>query len=431
MHWAMVGWSHHETPVELRERLAFSNEQVFDALQQFKQRFPNLESVLLSTCNRVELYCASQEKKSFPQHEELCRFLTDFHGLQFAELKPQATALSGEESIHHLFTVAASLDSMVIGEAQILSQVKAAYELACRGESVATNMHRVFQRAALVAKRVANETEIHQKRISVPSVAVSEIATEFFERFEDKKILLIGAGEMGTETLKYLKDFGATKMSIINRSVERAKALAVEFEAETHPWEKLYSQIMASDMVVSTTGASEPIVTLAEFQKARIAHPARAVLILDLAVPRDFEATISDVSDTYLYTVDDLQEVCQRNIEARKAEWPKAKKIVQEETKRFLSESSHRGGGSTIKLLREQAEGIKKSELERLFNKLDSKDLDEATKKELQVAFDRLVNKLLHPPMQSLRENADSQQHASLLDALRRLFQLGESERPK
>ncbi|MEM7477895.1 MAG: hypothetical protein AAF483_23155, partial [Planctomycetota bacterium] len=184
MHLAMVGWSYQQTPVEIRERLAFSNEQAFEALQEFTKRFPNLESVLLSTCNRVELYCAASGASTLPETAEIGGFITDFHGLSYSELQAHVTSLSGSDSIRHLFTVAASLDSMVIGEAQILSQVKAAYELACQGTSVAKHMHSVFQRAALVAKRVATETEIHQKRVSVPSVAVSEIATDFFERFD-------------------------------------------------------------------------------------------------------------------------------------------------------------------------------------------------------------------------------------------------------
>lgn len=424
MQWTMVGWSHHRTPVEIRERLAFSKEQVQDALQRFRQSFPAVESVLLSTCNRVELYCAASDGERLPKLEELGQFLTDYHAFPYSEVESQVTALSGEDTIRHLFTVASSLDSMVIGEAQILSQVKSAYEIACEGDFASTQMHQVFQRAAAVAKRVASETDIHRRRISIPSVAVSEIATEFFESFDDKRILLIGAGEMGTETLRYLVDQGANRITVVNRSRSRAEELAEEFGAEVAAWEDIYSQLVDSDLVVSTTGAAEPIVTAADFKLARGQASARAVLILDLAVPRDFEGKIGDLPDVYLFTVDDLQEVCDRNIQARRDEWPKAQKIIEDETRKFLAEAAHRGSGATIKQLREQAEKVKADELQRLLGKLEARGLDESIRRELELSFDRLVNKLLHPPLKSLRENADSTQHATLLDALRRLFQL-------
>ncbi len=419
----MVGLSHHHAPIELRERLAFSKEQVREALGQLQKQFPKIETVLLSTCNRVELYAASKDAKAFPDEDELGRFLSEFHQADYQSVAEQLTKISGPEAIKHLFMVASSLDSMIIGEAQILSQVKEAYEIACQGETASALMHQAFQRAASVAKRVATETEIHKRRISVPSVAVSEIATEFFERFDDKRILLIGAGEMGTETLKYLIDAGAKSVQIVNRSRQRAEELAAEFSATVGDWDDLDSEIGKSDLIVSTTGATEPIMTQQRFKKIR---SRRSVLILDLAVPRDFEASIAELSDVYLFTVDDLQEVCDRNVLARRQQWPKAERIIDAEVDKFLGESTHRGSGATIKKLREQAEATKRSELERLMNKLDAYELDDKAKKELTMSFDRLVNKLLHPPLQALRENADSQHHDTLLDSLRRLFKIND-----
>jgi len=426
MQLAMVGWSHHRTPVEVRERLAFSNEQVIEALKLCRDRFPDTESVLLSTCNRVELYCASNSAAALPSADELGTFLTEYHSVPYPEVEQQLTSLVGEDSIRHLFMVAASLDSMIVGETQILAQVKAAYETACAGESASAIMHHVFQHATVVARRVTNETDIHRRRISVPSVAVSEIATEFFERFDDQRILLIGAGDMGTETLRYLIDSGATKITIANRSEDRASVLAKQFGADVLPWDKLYSRVVESDLIVSVTGASQPIIRTAELQTARVKHGSRAVLILDLAVPRDFEPSVADLPDVYLFTVDDLQDVCDRNVRARKEQWPKAQRIVESETQRFLAETVHRGSGSTIKQLRDQAEKVKQDELQRLMGKLQKRGLDAESEKDVEVAFDRLVNKLLHPPLKSLRENANSSHHATLIDALRRLFQLGD-----
>jgi glutamyl-tRNA reductase len=315
---------------------------------------------------------------------------------------------------------------MIVGEAQILSQVKSAYEIACEGELAGGLMHGAFQRATVVARRIANETEIYRRRISVPSVAVSEIATEFFERFDDKRILLIGAGDMGMETLKYLTDAGAKQIRVINRNLERANELANQFQATACRWTELDACVSEADLVVSTTSSTEPIYTLERFKTVLHKRRRRAILILDLAVPRDFDAAITDLPDVYVFTVDDLQRVCDRNIELRQKEMPKAERIVQEETDRFVAEMVHRGSGPTIKLLREQADKIKQEELQRLLGRLSAKGLDKEIEAELSISFERLVNKLLHPPLQSLRENADTSHHATLLDALRRLFQLRE-----
>ncbi len=426
MYWSMVGWSHHRAPLDVREKLAFSSVQVVEALQQFCVEFPETEAVLLSTCNRVELYCATNKQDRLPTTDLMGGFIARYHHCDFSEVGRMTTTSSGADALKHLFMVAASLDSMIVGEAQILSQVKAAYELACEGQTASALMHLAFQRATVVARRVANETEIHRRRISVPSVAVSEIAADFFERFDDKRVLLIGAGEMGTETLRYLVDAGAKSIRIVNRNQEKAQSLATQFGAEVKPWETLDQIVAESDLVVSTTSASEPIMTLERFKTLRARRSSRAVLILDLAVPRDFEPAIADLPDVYLFSIDDLQQVCDRNIQARQQELPKAEQIVDAEIQKFLSESVHRGSGPTIRKLRERTESTKQEELARLLGRLEPRGLDEQTKKEIAIAFDRLVNKLLHPPLHALRENSDSGHHATLLDALRRLFQIND-----
>ncbi|MCA9128296.1 MAG: glutamyl-tRNA reductase [Planctomycetales bacterium] len=425
MYWSMVGWSHHHTPLEIREKLAFSKEQVGDALRKLLVEFPESESVLLSTCNRVELYSAASEQHKLPQPEQLGSFLTRFHNADLSDVREQLTTLQGEDAIKHLFMVAASLDSMIVGEAQILSQVKAAYEMACEGETASALMHLAFQRATTVARRVANETEIHRRRISVPSIAVSEIASEFFERFDDKNILLIGAGEMGEETLRYLVEAGAKNIRIINRNIARSESLATKFSAQISTWDGLTECLAAADLIISTTSSPEPIISLDLFKNSR-SRSAGSVLILDLAVPRDFDASIVQLPDVYLYTVDDLQQVCDRNIRARQTQWPKAERIVNQEVSKFLQESVHRSSGVTIKRLREQADEIKQEELRRLTNRLKQHAVAEQVNKEIEIAFDRLVNKLLHPPLKTLRDSADSTHHATMLESLRRLFQIKE-----
>jgi len=421
MNWSVVSWSHHQTPIDLRERLAFSPEQGQQLLHRFRAQFPQAECVLLNTCNRVELYVFS-EQSAWPATSQLIDMVADFHKMPAMDLN-QCLQLSGPKAVEHLFLVACSLDSMVVGETQILAQVRESYEAACRNETASTQMHRLFQRATAVARRIANETLIQRRRVSVPSVAISEIATEFFERFDDKEILLIGAGEMSTETIRYLMDAGARRMTIVNRSFSRAQELAQSFSLVAEPWELLDLYIADADLIVSTTGAPQYIVHLEHFKRIRTDRN-HAVLILDLAVPRDFEPGIADLPETYLYSVDDLQLVCEKNIQARKSEWPKAVQIVEEETNKFINDMRFSGSGPTIRKLRDQANTIKQEELKRLLDKLRSQGLSPEMEKELSYAFDRLVNKLLHPPLQSLRENADSSQHAGLLDALRRLFQI-------
>ncbi|MGN6546881.1 MAG: glutamyl-tRNA reductase, partial [Aureliella sp.] len=256
------------------------------------------------------------------------------------------------------------------------------------------------------------------------SVAVSEIASEFFERFDDKRIVLVGAGEMGSETLRYLVDAGAKHMTIVNRNLERGSELAATFSARVAPWPELELQLATADLIVSTTSATEPIVTLETFRGIWQKRSQRPLLILDLAVPRDFDPAIGELSEVYLYSVDDLQQVCDRNIELRRAEWPRAEKIIDEETKKFLSEMVHRGTGPTIQRLREQADKTKQDELTRLLTRLQAHGMDDYTEREVRQSFERLVNKLLHPPLQSLREQADQPHHATLLDSLRRLFNL-------
>src|SRR5205085_1556410 len=223
MNLRMVGCSHSTASLEVRERLAFSREQAAEALTRFRSRYPQAEAVLLSTCNRVELYFASEAAEACPTHHDAVNFLAEFHGVQADELFNKLFEHTGEDFVRHLFTVAASLDSMVVGEAQILGQVKQAYELATKASATGPLTNAAFQGALRVAKRVATETAIQQKRVSIPSVAVAEFGKSVFERFDDKQVLVIGAGEMGGEALRYLIDEGARRISLISRNLVRAE----------------------------------------------------------------------------------------------------------------------------------------------------------------------------------------------------------------
>ncbi|MCA9107520.1 MAG: glutamyl-tRNA reductase [Pirellulaceae bacterium] len=420
----MVGCSHKDASIAVRERLAFSPEQVRDALKLFRDRYRDREAVLLSTCNRTELYIAAADEQQSLTADDAIAFLAECRSIEPAAIAGELMERHQEQAIAHLFSVAASVDSMVVGEAQILSQVKQAYELATEFEASLPITHGIFQRAIRVAKRVATETRIHERRVSVPSVAISELATQIFERFDDKSILVIGAGEMAEETLTYLISHGAQEIRIVNRTRERAERLAEKFGATVHDWSELRQLLVGADMVISTTGATEPIVTMSEYRDIERLREQRILFVLDLAIPRDFAPDIGDCLNVFLYSVDDLKALCDRNLLARQKELPKADRIIQSEAQKFIRDIRHRSSVPIILQLKEKAEEIKQKELERLLNRLELSD--ERAKDEIRYAFDRLVNKILHPPLESLRGEADPGTTRSLVDAVKRLFQLRE-----
>lgn len=421
----MIGCSHRDTAVEFRERVAFSSDQVTDTLANFRAQFPACELVLLSTCNRIELYTTSPDDADLDR-DAVAGFLAEQQKLQTDEIVDQMIYRSGDEAIEHLFTVASSLDSMVVGEAQILSQVKQAYDQACHVGSAGPLTHSVFQAANRTAKRVQQETAIHRRRVSVPSVAVGEVIPEVFDSLGDKKVLICGAGEMGEETLRYLNQAGAKNITVLNRSFDRAAELADQHNVRAERWTALSDQLAVADIVVGTTSASEPIFDEGDFLSLQSKRKNKVLLILDLAIPRDFDPKIGELPSVYLYGIDDLKAACDRNRKERQKEWPKAKSIIDDETKRFIQAFQHRSTGPVIRRLREQALQLKQDELQRLINKLQLDQSDPALTKEIEKSFDRLINKLLHPPLASIRDDAAEGHQKGLLEAVRQLFNLGE-----
>ncbi|HQF12677.1 MAG TPA: glutamyl-tRNA reductase [Thermogutta sp.] len=415
----VVGCSHQTAPLAIREKLAFSPEQTRAALQLWEKRFPWVEAVLLSTCNRVEIYLAS-EMATIPPATDVVDFLGECHGLTRQDFADLCFALCTPQSLEHLFRVAAGLESMVLGEPQILFQVKQAYQWATEMGTVGPLLHIVFQGAFRAARRVASETEIQKRRVSIPSIAVSDFGRAVFERFEDKLVLVIGAGKMAEETIRYLRAEGAQRIVIINRHLERAHQLAERCQGEVRPWEELAAVLREADVVVSTTGAEQPIVTREMLSRVIAARLERPLFVLDLAVPRDFEPAIATMPGVYLYCLDDLMDVCQKNREARDKELPRADEIVAQEVGSVLANLRQRTVGPVIQQLRKDWESVKEQELRRLFNKLS--DLDPAIQAEIRLAFDRLINKLLHPPLSSLREYSQSGAHQEMIEAIRKLF---------
>jgi glutamyl-tRNA reductase len=427
----MIGCSHHDTPLEIREQVAFSSEQITQALWSLREQFPDTEAVLLNTCNRVELYWGSSHEDKLATQEAIERFLSEFHRVGLRTIQEHFKVRHDGQAVEHLFMVVSSIDSLVVGESQIPAQVRSAYDRSKLEGAAGAVMHSLFQHANQVSKRVTTETEIHRRRISVPSVAVSEVASEFYERFDDKNIVVIGSGQMGGETLQYLLDAGARNIVIVNRSLDKAQSVAdqmsaaAEFELRAEPWDALDRLLVWADLVVSTTGAAEPIVTESRLKPILAKRSRPNLLILDLAVPRDFEPAIARLPSVYLYSVDDLQSVCQRNEAFRKQQLPKARKIIDEEVQKILADWNLRQSGDTIRALRDQADLIRDSELLRLFSKQSMQELNAEAHQEILQAVDRVINKLLHGPLQSLRDAPHEDHRESLATAIRRLFKLG------
>jgi glutamyl-tRNA reductase len=417
----MIGFSHRHSSLAARERLAFTPAQTLDALAAWRVKQPDCEAVLLSTCHRVEFYTADPSATTDSQAQ--AAHLVDFHNVPVDEIRGEFISLEGEEVVRHLFRVAASLDSMVLGEAQILSQVKQAYELARQVGSTGAMTHGLFQAALRVARRVAGETTLHRHRVSIPSVAIGDFAARVFERFDDKRVLVIGAGKMAHETLQYLTDAGARRITVLNRDPSRAQSLAERWRGLAARWSELAEQLVVADLVVSTTGADRPVVTLADFrQKVVPRRYQRPLFILDLAMPRDFEPGIGEELGVYLYGIDDLSEACERNRQARAGALPEAERIIDEEVQAFVAEARHRASGPVIARFREGLETVQAAELERLYERLP--ELDERSRQEIHQFADRLVAKMLHPPLESLRDESHNGTHHGLLEALQRLFQL-------
>ena len=419
---AFVGGSHRTVPMALRERLAFSAEQAAEALARFRERFPGREGVLLSTCNRVELYAAGEADAVPPAPGQLVDFLAECRGIDTALLQPVLVREADDDAVRHLFTVAAGLDSMVLGEPQIVAQVKQAWALAREHDTAGPLTAGMFQAALRTAKRVATETAIGRERLSIPSVAVADFASGVFERFDDKRVLLIGAGKMAHETLRYLREAGARDIVIVNRSAARAEDLGARLGARAGRFDRLVDELVAADLVVSTTGATVPVVTPELFASAEPRRKGRPLLVLDLAMPRDFDPRIGERPGVWLYSIDDLGAACDANRKARQRELPGAMAIIDEETRRFMGDLHHRSSAPVIERLRAEWTGTGEAELDRLFRRLP--DLDDASRAEIRQAFERYSAKLLHLPMTSLRQESHSGPPHGLLDALRRLFAL-------
>ncbi len=426
-HLLAVGCSYRTTPVEMRERLAFNDEQRGRALDRLAGQLGH-EAVLLSTCNRVELYLAPLSGGA--PAEPPIDFLAQFHGLPAEEVRPHLYVHNGTQAVRHLFRVAASLDSMLVGEGQIAGQVKKAYDLALQQEATGPLLNALFPHARRVARRVRTETGISQGHVSVSGAAV-EYVKEVFDHFGDKTVLVIGAGKMGELTLRHLRALSPRRILVTNRSPDRALQVARGCGGEAVPWEKLDDVLARADIVLSTTGAPEPIVTWERYQRiAERRSQGREngrVVILDIAVPRDFDPRIHDGDQTCLFNIDDLGKIREATLARRRQHVASAEAIVEQEVQRFYKDWARRRNGPIIERLTRDFEQKRQEITRTLFGRLNGK-LTEADKQFIEGAFLRYQNQLLHGPISALSEEThpDSSGGHTLLEALRKLFRLQE-----
>ncbi len=424
MNLQVVYCNHQTAGLDVREKLAFSSkEQLENAYSVLKKSYPETEMVVISTCNRVELYTATQQSDLGPSHQELAKFFSEFHQVPISDFFEDFLERTGPDAVRHLFQVASSLDSMVLGEPQIVNQVKEAYQRATENALCGPLTHALFQQAIRVSARVRTDTQLSEGRVSIASVAVGTFGKGIFERFDDKTVLIIGAGEMAEETLTYLKDEGVKQIVVVNRSLENAQKLAMKLGGVARSYQELEDCIAEADVIVSTTGASQPIVDVSCFQRVLQKSGNKTFFILDLGAPRDFEPAIGEISDNiFLYDIDDLEATCEKNRLARKKEVEKALEIVDEETERFMHNVYHRATGPIIKQLREQWHEVREQEVTKLFGKLSH--LDEKDQDLIERSIEQIVNKLLHPPLEVLRHEAREGTPHGLLNALKQLFHI-------
>jgi glutamyl-tRNA reductase len=420
-----VGCSFRNTPVELREKLAFDAVQLPRALDELSVRYGS-EAVIVSTCNRVELYLARADAVVPLDTDLLAEFLGEVHRLPVSQLRPHLYGLHNAEAVRHLFRVAASLDSLIIGEGQIAGQVKQAYELAQARSTAGPLLHALFQRARVVAKRVRTETGIARGHVSVSSAAVDYVR-QVFDRFDDKTILVIGAGKMGELTLRHLKGLQPHCILVTNRSPEKAEVVARGCGGTAVPWERLDDVLTQADIVLSTTGASAPIVTRARYDKIVAHRSGGPVVILDIAVPRDFDPCIHDGDRTCLFNIDDLKRIREQTLQDRLKHVAPAEAIVEQEARRFLKEWARRRHGSVIARLTQDLEAKRHAVVQQLLARLNGR-LGEEDRAYIEGAFRLLQNQFLHGPITALTEETTENDAApgghTLLDALRKLFRL-------
>lgn len=387
----VVGLNHKSAPIEIREKLAFDTTQTIKALEELKNRFHEAEFVLLSTCNRVELYCASTHSKEVAA-EDLVEFLSEFHNIPAVKFQESIYAYENEDSVRHLLTVASSLDSMVVGEAQIIAQVKESYRFACAAKSTGKILNRLFHCAFSTSKKVYTTTSISSGRVSVAGVAV-ELAMQLFADITSAKVIVIGAGEMGELIIQHLLQVGCKNITIVNRSYERGQKMAKRYGIYVEKWEEIEKQLIRVNIAIASAAVQDYLFKKGPFKKIMNTRWGKTLLIIDIAVPRNFEPSINKIDGVYLYSVDDLSEVVDRNRKAREMDIEAGMDIVYKNTTDFMDWLGAKDIGPLIGQMKEQFIRISQNEIQQFF--VGTRQ-EASCKENLEIMVNRVVNKLLH-----------------------------------
>ena len=406
-----LGLNHQTAPLPVRERVVFHVEKLFDALGELTRGKAVAEAAILSTCNRTELYLSAE------QPESAAAWLAEYHRLNPAEISPYLYTLPQDQAVRHTFRVASGLDSMVLGEPQILGQMKDAVRTAEAAGTLGTVLHKLFQRTFAVAKEVRSTTQVGANSVSMAAAAV-KLAARIFPSLKDQKVLFIGAGEMIELCATHFAAQAPARITVANRTLERGHALAHRFNGRAIELRFLAEYLHEHDIVVSCTASSLPILGKGLVERALRARKHRPMFMVDLAVPRDIEAEVGELDDVFLYTLDDLQGIVQGNLDARRAALEQAEAIIETQVGQFMHWMQARAAVPLIRQLREQAEAARRHELERALRLLHR---GEDPKQVLEALSQGLTNKLLHGPTQALNEAAGEERRA-LAELLERLY---------
>jgi glutamyl-tRNA reductase len=396
MAFTILGINHRTAPVALREKVAFSEERLLAALRTLREEVGVAEVVILSTCNRTEVYWAGSASGA-----ELSKWLERHHGDNL-DLASSLYVHQEQRAVEHAFSVASGLDSMVLGEAQILGQLKDAYRVAQEAGSTGPALNKLFQAAFSAAKRVRSETRIGENAVSIASATVS-LARRVYSDLSAHTVLLVGAGDMNALVARHFMSAGVKRMVIANRSLTRAQALAAELKAHAVGLEELQKELAQADIVIACTASPEPLITKNAAAAAIRARRRRPIFMVDLAVPRDIDPAVADLEDVYLFSIDDLQQLIDENRQQREAAAGGARLLIDEEVARFLTDSRVQDAGPAIRALRQHADEIRVQTLEQARRLLAAgKSADEV----MDYLANTLTNRLLHSPTQALRQAA-------------------------
>ncbi|NLC69859.1 MAG: glutamyl-tRNA reductase [Desulfuromonadaceae bacterium] len=415
----IVGLNYRTAPLPIRERLAFLPSRIQEALAQLMERPAVRECLLLSTCNRVEVYAVTPQVEEGV--EEVRRFLADYHGLEEGAIRPHLYAWCGVAAVRHLFRVASGLDSMVIGEPQILGQVKVAYSQACRAKTNALIVNRLLHRTFSVAKRVRSETAIAGKAVSIPFAAV-EMVRRIFGTLAGKNVLLIGSGKIGELAAQHFLGHGVHSITVINRTLERARDMAEKFRGRAVSFERLSDQLVSADIVLSCTAAPHYIIRPQDVERILARRGGRPLFLVDVAVPRDIDPLVGSIPQVYLYDVDDLQGIISSNLVSRRKEAEKGELIIEEEVVRFQRWLGNLEVVPTILSLRRRVEEICGTERDKALAALEG--AGERERAAVEVMASAIAGKLLHYPIAALKSSRQRRTGNYYVDALRHLFDL-------